>query len=58
MAPLPSSLMSSSTQSGRALQLPALALEIGPKTWWPSKLARERRGPKHAAGREPEPIQA
>ena len=23
---------------------PTLALEIGPKTWWPSKLAREERG--------------
>jgi putative drug exporter of the RND superfamily len=27
----------------RSLLVPALALEIGPKTWWPSKLARERR---------------
>ncbi|WP_306232560.1 MMPL family transporter [Agrococcus beijingensis] len=26
----------------RSLLVPALALEIGPKTWWPSKLARER----------------
>ncbi len=25
----------------RSLLVPALALEIGPKTWWPSKLARE-----------------
>jgi len=28
----------------RSLLVPALALEIGPKTWWPSKLARERAG--------------
>ncbi|MCH1882242.1 MMPL family transporter [Agrococcus sp. ARC_14] len=27
----------------RSLLVPALALELGPKTWWPSKLARERR---------------
>lgn len=26
----------------RSLLVPALALELGPKTWWPSKLARER----------------
>ncbi|WP_405219442.1 MMPL family transporter [Agrococcus sp. Ld7] len=38
----------------RSLLVPALALEIGPKTWWPSKLARERSGPKHAADREPD----
>lgn len=31
----------------RSLLVPALALELGPRTWWPSKLARERR----AAGR-------
>ncbi|WP_347756126.1 MMPL family transporter [Agrococcus sp. ProA11] len=42
----------------RSLLVPALALEIGPKTWWPSKLARERRGPKHAAGPSPEPVEA
>ncbi|MET4099327.1 RND superfamily putative drug exporter [Agrococcus sp. UYP10] len=28
----------------RSLLVPALALEIGPKTWWPSKLARDRPG--------------
>jgi RND superfamily putative drug exporter len=26
----------------RSLLVPALALELGPKTWWPSKLARQR----------------
>lgn len=26
----------------RSLLVPALALDIGPKTWWPSKLGRER----------------
>ncbi len=35
----------------RSLLVPALALEIGPRTWWPSKLARERAG---AAGRDAE----
>ncbi|MFA4841761.1 MAG: MMPL family transporter, partial [Agrococcus sp.] len=30
----------------RSLLVPALALELGPKTWWPSRLGRE---PKRAA---------
>ena len=29
----------------RSLLVPALALDMGPKTWWPSKLAREPRTP-------------
>jgi RND superfamily putative drug exporter len=33
----------------RSLLVPALAVDIGPKTWWPSKLARE---PRSAAGHQ------
>ncbi|WP_421841134.1 MMPL family transporter [Mycobacterium sp.] len=36
----------------RSLLVPALALQIGPITWWPSLLARQRRSPDtaHTAG--------
>ncbi|WP_234946182.1 MMPL family transporter [Agrococcus sp. Marseille-P2731] len=34
----------------RSLLVPALALEIGPKTWWPSKLAR---APRQGSGKRP-----
>lgn len=41
----------------RSLLVPALAIDIGPKTWWPSKLAKEPRSPRDAeATREPEPV--
>lgn len=36
----------------RSLLVPALALDIGPKTWWPSKLAAE---PRTGASAESEP---
>ncbi|MCR8669908.1 MMPL family transporter [Agrococcus sp. HG114] len=41
----------------RSLLVPALALEIGPKTWWPSQLAREPRRSGELQ-REPEAVRA
>jgi RND superfamily putative drug exporter len=34
----------------RSVLVPALMLEVGPKAWWPSKLAREDAGAEGAAG--------
>ena len=35
----------------RSLLVPAFAIDLGPKTWWPSKLAREPRTPRPGSRR-------
>jgi RND superfamily putative drug exporter len=36
----------------RSVLVPALVLKVGPKVWWPSRLARDDGPPPEAAERE------